>query len=140
MAFHTTSGIFATPANECSRDYDCPRFDPRRPGKCIKQSRGILCGLLNKNRRCSYNVCAECLVNRDCAVLGERTCSNNRCITIQTPTVDTTTKGECSRDFDCPSIDVGVTGKCVEDVWFGSNECAECIIDRNCDRKVYPFR
>merc|ERR1712168_1183470 len=115
MAFHTTSGIFApTPANECSRDYDCPRFDPRRPGKCIKKSRGILWGLLNKNRRCSYNVCAECLVNRDCAVLGERTCSNNRCITIQTPTVDTTTKGECSRDFDCPSIDVGVNGKCRE--------------------------
>jgi len=136
VAFHQSYGLFtATPADECSRDYDCPRFDPRRPGKCIKKSRGILCGLLNRNRKCSYNVCAECLVNRDCAALGERTCLNNRCTTIRR---NNEPQGFCYSDFDCPKIrnilGYNKNGKCVKSEW----RCAECFEDRDCDFKACP--
>merc|ERR1711881_263413 len=96
MVLHqTTGGFFSDPADECQRDYDCPRFG-HRSGKCVTQKRGIFCGTLNPNRKCSYKVCAECLVNRDCAGLGERYCAANRCFSA--PNID---RSECQYDSDC---------------------------------------
>merc|ERR1712050_115925 len=89
FGLHQARGIFlSTPTDECRGDYDCPRLGNRR-GKCIKDSVGLFCGLLNPSRVCSYTRCAECHVDRDCEGYAERLygrggrgcaiCVTNRC-------------------------------------------------------------